>query len=232
MATTDLLLGQEVHWIGWCKDGLHAVLLYHHAGKECISVCHVESGTMLASRKCGFDFMWGSDPEQDSAESFVSFEADAVLVPDSLQVISLCRLPSLETVAQLIGPEEAGEATELLSTGWAAQGSLIAAAWLAEDSSMAVTVYSGIDGSLCSTIFLEHHIVLQDSPFFKAGLSSKIMFEGLATCPSQPAAAVAWISSRGNFVILLDLVLGTQTALQRPLKQAVGEQLRCNASSV
>ena len=214
-ATTDLSHGWDALWVRWCIDGIHAVLLQVIKGSCCIndpvriSVCHVPTGTQIASLNCnarpkGTIGSWSHG--EDSAEMYVSSEAEAVLVPQAPQIVSMCRLPSLEKIAQLNAPEAAsgGNAPAAMhSMGWAAHGSLIAIAWHAAEGHNAVTVFSGSDGSLLHTFH-----VLQSEDCSEG-------FTEFTVCPDQPLAA-AGCSRNYSETVLLHLDSGAVTALRRP----------------
>ena len=139
LATTTLG-GADVLWAVWCGDGIHAVLLQITNDGEAqrqrhIGVYHVASGTLITSRAC-VDVP-GMCKEEAFAERYVPSGAEVALVPASLHAVILCRLPSLEEVAQLASPVMVGE---LVSMGWAAKGSLIALAWHLFIADVAVTV--------------------------------------------------------------------------------------------
>lgn len=162
MATTDLSPGGDAIWAVWCADGLHAAVLQATKGpdglrKQQICIRNVESGRQTASLDCydkpragyALSIALGNYCRHHPA-MYVSGSAEAVLVSESAQVVSLCRLPSLEKVAALVRPEVAGVPGEILSMGWAAQGSLIAIAWQFADVMLAITAPLGLRWELAS----------------------------------------------------------------------------------
>ena len=207
-------------WVAWCGYGIHAVLLQITAfgggtRQQQISVYHVASGTATRSRACFFlPDVDGPDGEA-STERYVTSGANAALVPASSRGVILCRLPGLEQVAHLVSPVVAGVPTTLVSMGWAAQGCLIAIAWLTSAKGMAVTVHSGSDGQLLHTLHPKPRTLRE----LRWGV---IRFQAFGLCPDQPAAAVAWTINAHSFVYLLSLTRATCTPLKRPTVNASG----------
>ena len=216
--TMDLRHGSECLWVVWCADGIHAAMLQAMKEGFCyrrISVCHVASGMQTASLNCDPTGKaiprQGRAAQRDSAEMYVSCNAKAILFPESLQAVSLCRLPSLERVAQLVSPEVAGvmdEPPELYSMGWAAQGSLIAICWhwhsVATDGRHCVTVYAAPDGCLLHTLLVP---VSGTDHWYDLGFS---------VCPDQPLAAVLGRNDDSD-VVLVRLDSGMLQGLKRPM---------------
>ena len=211
-AVTTLATGREVEWALWCEDGIHAVLLHRskdlHLERQ-VKVCHVASGMLTGCLKCV------SIPAflhvACSQDLHVSCNAQFVLVPATLQTVSLCRLPSLDRVAQLVGPELAGQPATLLGMGWAAHDSLIALAWQAADETIQVTVHSGSDGNLHHTLRLKPQEPLIPKHNYDE------LFRAFTACPDLPRAAAAWRSGTEDiYVALIDLASGTQTLIKRP----------------
>ena len=210
--------GAEVRWVAWCRDGIHAVLLQitgrGEGSRQHISVYHVPSGTETASQACAGepDLDW-----KENSDGYVPPGADSVLVPASPCAVNLCRLPGLDRVAQLAGPHEAGVPATLINMGWAAQGSLIAIAWVTSriELSAAVTVHSGLDGQLLHTLYPELQIPEENMGGFT--------FLAFGVCPDQPAAAIAWKVDSCSFVLLINLATGTCTALRRPSAHGEGQ---------
>ena len=209
-ATRDLGQGSRVLWAAWCADGIHvATLQADQWGEERISVCHVESGNQIACLDCMTMPRWfGGEIAACEAGMYISSKAGGVLVPESPQAVSLCRLPSLEKVAQLVSPEVANvndAPTELYSMGWAGHGSHIAIAWHAWcDRRKVVTIHSGCDGSLLHTLRV---------PLSRYEDTWWCM--DFTVCPDQPLAAAAWRSDDAD-IILMHLATGTLTGLLRP----------------
>ncbi len=144
----------------------------------------------------------------DSAGMWVSCKADSVLVPVSLQSVSLCRVPSLDLVAQLDAPMPAGNPAAICSMGWAAHGSLVAIAWQAHQEIL-VTIHSGSDGRLHRTVRVESYIPAELNPSTR-----RDFFHDSAACSDQPAAAVAWQNANVNHVAIISLATGTQTIVE------------------
>ena len=177
-----------------------------------ISVCDVASGRLTESRRCQVMPMRGVLDAEDTWTMLVSSTAHAVLVPESQQAVSLCQLPSLDVVAQLVGPAVAGAPATLVSVAWAAHGSLVAILWHAADLNVTLTVHSGFDGTLLRTLWLGQH-----APEMKDS------FHTLAACSSQPFAAVIWSSQELIHVVLMDLATGTHRFLRRPAADSPGD---------
>ena len=217
LATKTLGIGGGVSWVVWCPDGVHAVLLDSSLPHAALSVFHVPSRRLTASLGCIRAPDLGRNPldnipGEHSPGMYVSCEARAALVPVSLQAVSLCKLPGLDTLAQLVGPTAAGKAMEFLCMGWAAGGSLIAITWRQAHSALAVTVYSGSNGDLCHTLSIQ-----ATPPYSPQG--NKFSLQGFAVCPDQPAAAIAWRDWPRNYVVHLNLATGTHVYLKRPFGQ-------------
>ena len=192
----------------WCQDGVHAVLLLRLKESEQISVYHVASGTQTAFLDC---LPIPKLPRlYDCNDSmYVSCEAHAVLVPESLQAVSLCSLPGLDRLTQLVSPELAGAPTSLIHMGWAAQGTLIAIAWQSADMHVVLTIHSGCNGRLHHVLPLQLHNAL-DSP------AGEVLVRAFRFCPDLPMAAIAWRQGAAHiYVALIDLARGIQTLLKR-----------------
>ena len=221
-----------VRWLVWCQDGIHAVLLHVRTKRDFeeewrIRVWNVASGTLTGSLDCApfpRQHLHAANmlPDESTAEMLVPSEAQAILVPQSAKVISLCKLPCLHKVAHIIGPDLDGAPTVLNGMGWAARGSLIALAWQAADNATVVTVHAGSDGSLHYTLRLEPHIAEEYDPepnLRESGFRFVLRYRfpgAFAVCPDLPRAAIAW--SFGDYIIhvaLIDLANGTQITLKR-----------------
>ncbi len=79
----------KLGWAVWCHDGEHAVMLLRLTRpsgepQQQMRICHVASGTLIASRNCVPLPTIGNDPD-----TYVSLEAKAALFPESSQVISI-----------------------------------------------------------------------------------------------------------------------------------------------
>ena len=214
LAVTRLASGGELRWAAWCPDGVHVVLLHSIGGsqkQQAIKVWNVPSAKVTGFRGCAaIPQLPRHNGEGSVEEMFVSYEAQAVLVPESLQIVSLCRLPSLDRMAQLACPQVADAPTSLVSMGWAAHGSLIAIAWQAADATIVVTVHSGSDGRL-------HHTLEFKPQTPQARPNGGIALKAFTACPDLPRAAAAW--SRGDdytHFILINLTDGMHTILKRP----------------
>ncbi len=210
---TSMVLGDKglrAIWIYWCGDGVHAVLLQPtHSGQQ-ISVWHVPSGMKRKCLDCAGIPTLGDEP---SADTYVSLGAHRVLVPVTVQSVTLCSLPSLAQTGRFEGSEAAVEPSFLVCMGWAANGSLIAVVWLTSDCRGAVTVHSGFDLSLYRTIYLG------DPDKDKS-------FQAFAACPDQPTAAVAWSSDDVHDTTLLNLDAGTTFALQHGAEEEPASSAR------
>ncbi len=177
-------------------------------------VCHVASGTLTASLECvGIPII----PESAQIvkpyrmEMYMPCKATAVLVPESLQVVSLRRLPSLDSMAQIAAPEFGGRPASLLCMGWADHGGLIVVVWEAADAEVVVTVHLALSGASMQQML---HLTPHD-PRHPISHNTGILI-AFAASPNDPAAAIAWQSGGSNIhVALIDLACGTQKMLQR-----------------
>ncbi len=214
LAVTTLAAEGKLQWVAWCHDGEHAVLLLSFdrpfgEPQQQLRTCHVASGTLVASLACfPIPTMGHGD------DTYVSLEAKAALLPETLQIVSICRLPGLNKIAQITAPEQAAESASLLCMGWADHGRLIVALWQATDSEIVVTVHSGSDGLLL------HMLQYIASPYHASQFSNPHdarMFRAFAANHHEAAAAIAW--RKDSFTIgvaLIDLTSGTQKLLERP----------------
>ncbi len=180
-----------------------------------LRVCHVASGTVTASLECvGIPIIpkMAHSVPAFPMECYMPCNAQAVLIPESLQVVSLRRLPCLDSMAQIAAPEIGGQSASLLCMGWAGQDSLIVSVWEAADEEVVVTVHLALSGtSLQHMLRLKPHDP-QDPIFNDEGV-----LKAFAASPFDPIAAIAWQSGGSDIhVALLDLTCGTQKILQRP----------------
>ena len=112
----------------------------------------------MTGRRDGLDVsLCRYDRSETQLDRYFSSEKQLILVPESEQAVSLCQIPTLDVVAQLIGPMRAGVPASLLTMAWAANGTFIAIAWQEAETEMAVTIHSGSDGSLRHTLPLQQH---------------------------------------------------------------------------
>ncbi len=216
LAPTDWTL----QWIRWCSDGLHAVMLLteNPQTKQQMRVCHVASGTVTASSECvGIPTIPKLRDSEEAGrvetDMYMPCKAQAVLVPESLQVVALRRLPSLDSMAQIAAPAFGGRPASLLSMGWADQDSLIVLVWEAADAEVVVTVHLAHSGAS-----LQHMLHLTPHDPRHPAFNDENVLKAFAASPDDPIAAIAWHSGGSDIhVALLDLTCSTQTNLQRPL---------------
>ncbi len=235
-SSTVTYLGSTAFWkvgrTAWCSDGLHAVVLFiskRNRDQQQIRVYHVASGRLTASLACVATpvvqrLMYLS--ENLSKEMHMSCKAQAVLVPESVQSVSLCRLPSLARLARIDAPKPSGKSTGLLRLGWADDGRCIVMVWQAKSWEVVVTVHSGLDGSLRRMLRLEPHD--PDRPPETEG--ECMVLKAFTANPEYPVAAIAWLSGMDDIhVALIDLTCGTQKLLQRPREWSIRvEQTHAN----
>ena len=192
-------LASDVRWAEWCSDGLHAIVLL----PQQMAVVLVPSGRLVASH----DFIDIFRDQRRCSKKYVSLEAQAVLVPMSLDVVSLRTLPSLQERAQLSDPTPEGARSTLSEMGWADHGSLVVVAWWVHGSptAMTVSVHSSCDGVCCQSVPLdciEPPVNPADNDSWSMG---SLIF---SACPDQALAAVA--SSASGWIVLLDLATGAK----------------------
>ncbi len=209
----------EVQWTAWCSDGLHALVLFTsmtNRHQQQFRVYHVASGRLTASLTCVATPIVQRivyDVEAFPTGMYMSCKAQAILVPESLQAVSLCRLLSLTRLARLDAPELSGKPTSLLRMGWADHDHYIVMVWQAVSCEVVVTVHSGSDGSLHHMLFLKPHD--PDRPPMTQGGGT--VLKAFTPNPGYPVAAIAWLSGMDEIhVALIDLTCGTQQLLQRP----------------
>ncbi len=189
-------------------------------GKQQMRVCHVASGTVTASLEIvGMPTIpkgWASEEAgRVKTEMYMPCKAQAVLVPESLQVIALRRLPSLGSMAQIAAPEFGGQPASLLRMGWADQDSLIVLVWEAADAEVVVTVHVALSGAS-----LQHMLHLTPHDPHHPLFTNENVLRAFAASPDDAVAAVAWQSGGPDIhVALLDLACGTQTHLQCPVNR-------------
>ncbi len=145
-------------------------------------------------------------------EMYMPCKAQAVLVPESRRVISVHRLPSLDSMAQIAAPEFGGQPASLLRMGWADQDSVIVVVWEAADAEVVVTVHLALSGAS-----LQHMLHLTPHDPHQPVSNNENVLKAFATSLYDSIAAIAWQSGGSDIhVALIDLTSGTQRILQRP----------------
>ncbi len=221
LVVTALAAEGKLEWVTWCHDGEHAVLLLRFdrtfgEPQQQMRTCHVASGTLVASLECYLLPTIGNN-----VHTYVSLEANAALLPEALQVVSICRLPSLDKVAQINAPKQAAESASLLRMGWADHGRLIVALWQATNVEIVLTVHSGSDGICIHTLqYIAGPYYDSDNPTLfnseEADLKDAEVFRAFTANHHEPAAAIAWQRDTVTVcVTLIDLTSGSQKLLER-----------------